>query len=164
MSGLPATLARTAALAGALWLCAASGPGPNPVPEPDSCEGGGDAGEVTAVSFGGPTEGDFVEWSEGEQVFLTIGGQGTAMLGVRLRLSGPTVPECLAHQTELWADGGRIAGDSIPVHTYDDARGGRTTLPMFLILDGPEPAPGDPIEVRTTIGAQTRTISLELGQ
>ena len=142
----------------ALWLSLASGPGPD-VPDPDSCASGS-SGTLSTIELGTVDEGTFIPLQSGQAVDLVFGGQGGAMVPVRLRLSGSDVPSCLAHMTEVYTDGQQIASDNVPVHTYEDDIDTRSTRPMFLVLFASEPAPGQPLEVRTTIGGVTESIEL----
>jgi hypothetical protein len=149
---------RIAVMGAALWFSLASGPGPG-VPDPDSCETPG-VGTLSTVELGTADEGTFSPLQSGQAVDLVFGGQGGAMVPVRLRLSGSDVPSCLAHMTEVYYDGQQIASDSVPVHTYEDDGGARSTKAMFLVLFGSEPAPGQTFEVRTTVGSTTETLEL----
>ncbi len=148
-------------IAAALVASAADfGPG-DTTPEPDSCDSG-EVGSIDTVEIGDAGELDFVPLDDGDTVSFVVGGQGTDMLRLRIRISGPDLPECLAQSTDVIYGGAVIASETAALQTYEDAAGTnyRATRGLFLILIAIPPSPGESFQVNTTVGAITVTRNL----
>jgi len=154
---------RIAVIASAVGASLASGPGGDPIPDPDTCELAS-AGTVDAVEIGDDDESSFVPLDDGASADFAVGGQGTDMFPMRIRIAGPDLPECLAQSTELVYDGTVIASTNEPLQTYADAAGTRATHAMFVIIFDVAPSPGESFTVSTTVGTITETRSLMRAQ
>ena len=133
--------------------------GPIDPPEPDSC-GSPEAGAVGALEIG-PERGyeqPFEAWAASDTAMIESGPQGGDMLGVTLRVTGTAPPACLAQRTRLEA-GGEVIESSVPLHTYEEPDGSRTTATLWLVFDQ-APAPGSELEV--TAEAAGRSVTSRL--
>lgn len=155
----PRNALRIAVIAAAVALSAASGPGGDPIPEPDTCNSG-QVGSVGAIEIGDPDESSFVPLGNGDAVNFAVGGQGTDMLPIRIRISGSDLPECLAQSTRVVYDGNTIATESSPLQTYEDEAGTRATRAVYVIMADIPPTSGDSFDVSTTVGTVTTTLTL----
>ena len=153
---------RLVAIAGTL---AALGCGPGATPPPtDNCAAPS-AGTVDTLELGAATSTDlaggstaFAPLHDGDGVTLIRGGQGATMLGLKLRISGATVPTCLGQSTIINdTTGARITTASAPVATYDQPDNTRITKPIWL--PGAYPST---FVVTVMAGAQSLTLHLHL--
>src|SRR5688500_2723166 len=108
-------LARCLVLAVAAFASLATS-SPTPAPEPDECDNP-DAIALTTLELGGP-QSAFSPYVPGDPIFITQGGQGLPMVGLKLRMTAPTPIACLAkHVTITWGDGSTSEND-VPVNVY----------------------------------------------
>jgi hypothetical protein len=154
-------------ISGCFALGSACGP-PFIPPEPDRCESAATGG-VDLVEVGEADSEPFTPWADEPIVDFVLGGQGTPMLGVRYHLNGPAVPACVVHETRLaqcWqgvtpcAEPTDLAVVSVPIQTYAEPNGSRTTQPLWLVLFGREPAEGESFELAATLAGVTETRTL----
>src|SRR5438874_12671402 len=97
-------------------------------PAPDSCNSG-ETGAVATVEVGSDAD-PFVAYHDLDQPHVVFGGQGAAMMGIRLRLTG-NVPACLAQST-AYEDNMASGSNRSPVNTYKEADGSYTTRPLWI--------------------------------
>jgi hypothetical protein len=134
------------------------GPGLDP-PPPDACTD--PSGAPPALLAIGPTGDPFVAWAAADQARVTVGSQGGAMIGVRMRVAG--AGGCLAERTTVSLGGQVLASEETPVHTYPDAAGDTfTTETLWLVFDGPPPQPGQTVDVVTEAGGLSAGASLTI--
>ena len=81
------------------------------------------------VEIGDPGAGPFRPLTTGERVSLITGGQGSPMLGFRVRVSGPSIPRCVSATTSMTVESNPSAVEmrSMALHCG-------TTLPAFQIV------------------------------
>ena len=130
-------------------------------PAPDSCAQAA-PGQIAGLEVG-PGDFDtakaFVAWHTDDAVQQTFGGQGSMMLGVRLRVTGPDVlPGCLPQVTRLLAEyGSELQKIATSLKTYAAADGSRVTRTLWL--------PGNlPNRFRIEVQAGGLTTSRDLRQ
>lgn len=70
--------------------------------------------------------------NDGDPLWLVQGGQGSAMVAVRLVLEGSNVPECIAQDTQVMVAGKSVARNRENFTTYPLASGGRVTNILWL--------------------------------
>lgn len=122
-------------------------------PEPDDCTSPRALDGIESIEIGHTESGQFVPWQDGAPVELTYGPQGGTMLGVVVSLRGQDLPACMAQaMTISTAEFPDISSYNGPVNTYPDVDGTRITKPIWMIFYGPEPLPGDPIDLTLTVG------------
>jgi hypothetical protein len=97
-------------------------------PPPDSCSSG-QAGAADTVEIGSSAD-VFTAFHDGDRPDIVVGGQGSSMMGVRLRLTGAAIPSCLTQSTTY--EDGAHGGGSDAVNTYQEPDGSYTTRPMWL--------------------------------
>jgi hypothetical protein len=134
------------------------------VPEPDDCTSPRALEGIESVEIGRIEADAFVPWVNGQPVELTYGSQGGAMLGVILSVRGRDLPACMAHDMTLATpDIDPLAVTSYPVQTYEGAGDTRITRMIWLILNGPEPAPGTALDLELQLGdlALQRTLVVQ---
>lgn len=132
--------------------CPFMGPGGN-VPEPDDCTSPRALDGIESIEIGHTESGQFVPWQDGAPVELTYGPQGGTMLSVVVSLRGQDLPACMAQTMTLsTAEFPEISSYNGPVNTYPDVDGTRITKPIWMILYGPEPLPGEAIDLTLTVG------------
>ncbi len=131
-----------------------------PVLQQGTCSPVGAAAAVDTLEIGGPGD-PFQPLADGDAIMRQIGGQGAAMIVVRLRVSGGNQPACLAQSTHVVsaADGGTVAQSSVSLTTTLEADGKRTTGQLLLPGFYPE-AHG--ILVTTQAGGLTVTRALSI--
>jgi hypothetical protein len=133
-------------------------------PRPDDCVT--DAAEMTrldVLELGAPDERVFMPWSDGAVAPVVTGPQGGAMIGLRLRIGGPSMPACLPHQTTAANKGdGELARVSQPIKTYAEPDGSRVTKTLWLIFSARAPRSGERMVVSTIAGGLTRSVSLSI--
>ena len=128
--------------------------GPLEPPEPDSCGEAVD-GVVDALEIG-PERGyeqSFEPWAASDTAMISSGAQGGDMLGVTLRVTGAAPPACLAQRTRLEA-GGEVVESSVPLHTYEEPDGSRTTSTLWLVFDGARPPLGSEVDLVAEAGGR----------
>lgn len=148
---------RIGALAAAVVASLASGPAFEP-PAPDSCLSGA-TGSISSLEVSGPDETTFTPLADDDVLPFVTGGQGVAMVGVRFRLVGTDVPSCASHETELslcsmdgdCSSGAVFGAETVPLSTYAEDDGSRTTKPLWLLLDYSYPNPGEQFVLRATV-------------
>lgn len=124
------------------------------VPEPDDCSSPRALDGIESVELGHTESGAFVPWQDGRSVEVTYGPQGGAMLGVILSVHGRDLPACMAHTMTLSTPAiDPLAVTNHAVQTYDGAGDTRITRTIWLIFAGPDPQPGDPLELTLQLGA-----------
>lgn len=140
--------------------CLAGCPGPTTPPAPDVCDTPVDGAGVATIEIG-PNEDTFRPFAQNEAVALVQGGQGGSMLPLRLRLTGTSVPECIAQATSVSYDMQTLASDSAPLRTYAESDGSRTTKALFVVLDfGPQS--GSTVVVTVSVGGQMTALPLSI--
>ena len=95
----------------------------------------------------------FTPYHDGDPPKIVIGGQGSTMMGLRLRLQGSNIPPCLEQRTEYLAPGDGHSAS--PLKTYSEADGSFTTRPLWV--------PGylpDAFDLRVTSGQTIATVHL----
>ena len=106
-------------------------PGGGPVPETDVCRTPATTGSVAALSARHVDSSAAL--AEGDVLPVTIGGQGSTMIGLELLFEGDDVPGCAAQQTTiLRADGSVIDQSSQPISTYERPDGSRVSGELWL--------------------------------
>jgi hypothetical protein len=124
-------------------------PSPGP-PAPDSCNSG-EAATVATIEIGRDDD-LFTPYHDGDTAKIIRGGQGSTMMGVRLRLTG-TVPSCLAQSTQYLMPASGMNSD--PVKTYPQTDGSFTTKALWI------PGGFAPMfDVQVTIGSQMAVVHL----
>lgn len=137
------------------------GPGPAP-PPPDDCSAPADQ-PVGAVALGPErlVGQPFEPWADSDTVYVTQGAQGGDMIGVAFEIGGGAVPSCLPQRTEVRQGGQVLAGEEVPINTYDEAGDGtRTTRTLWLVFDGATPALGSEVDVVSEAGGATASAHL----
>jgi hypothetical protein len=124
-----------------------SNPGP---PPPDSCSSG-QTGTVDSLEIGRDDD-VFVAYHDGDTAKVITGGQGSTMMGVRIRLTG-TVPNCLAQTTQYLSPAQGMSSD--PVKTYAQTDGSFITKPLWI--PGEFPATFD---LQVTVGQKLTVVHL----
>jgi hypothetical protein len=128
------------------------GPAPGP-PPPDDCSNPSVLDGIDTIEVGALQNDTFVPWLDGQAVELTFGSQGGSMLGVALSLRGSDLPRCMQHTMELTGQEGIVlAGTDYPVRTYPGSDGTRTTATIWMIFEGPDPLPGEQLELVLHVG------------
>lgn len=150
---------RHAAILAAL-LAAACDHMNNGPPDPDDCAAPGAAPAIAALELG-PATGDFVAWNDGDAVPLTWGPQGGSMVGLRIRLVGDGVPECVDQHTSATVAPSSNGHEEFPVRTYEDGAGARLTKVVWVPFDD-DPAAGTQVVIATEIGSLSVTRMLQL--
>ena len=145
--------------------CSKDGP-----PPPDACDEA-TTGDVDMIEIGRGTTDDelpFEPWSDGDVIDAIYGGQGSAMVALRIRLTGASPPHCLAQVTVVIdattlgpTTGRELASSSDSVSTYVDGVA-RTThtiwIPTFEF-----PTPPNPLRIHTVAGGKEITRLLYSG-
>ena len=86
-------------------------------PESDVCRMPAASADITTVRVRSHvTEATLVD---GAELPITIGGQGSDMVGIELEVQGPDVPSCLAQSTTIDGGGGTVAESATPVNMYE---------------------------------------------
>jgi hypothetical protein len=128
------------------------GPGDGP-PPPDDCSSPRALDGIETIEVGVLQNDVFVPWQEGQDVELTYGSQGGAMLGVVLSLRGSDLPACMPHTMKLRGpSGSRLAGTEYPVRTYPVSDDTRATATIWMIFEGMDPEPGNQLELVLQVG------------
>lgn len=133
--------------------------------EPErECIPGGQATGVDSFELGPGPNGPFVPLSNGDILDMVYGNQGSAMVQVRLRVTGPDVPGCLRQETRVTnAEGETTSFVGGTLITYVERDGTTTTATMFLPFSvEDEPADGDIVDIRTDVGeiSVVRTVEI----
>ncbi len=122
-------------------------------PEPDDCASPRALDGVESVEIGHTESGEFVPWQEGQAVELTYGSQGGTMLGVVVSVRGRDLPACMSHDMTLTSSEiDPLAHTGHPVQTYESAGETRITKPIWMIFAGPDPQPGEPLDLTLQVG------------
>jgi hypothetical protein len=87
-------------------------------------------GAVDTIEIGSSDESGFFPYHDGDAAMVVTGGQGAPMMGIRLRLTGASVPACLVQTTE-YADGA-VGSSSAPLVTYARPDGSHDTRPLWI--------------------------------
>ncbi len=128
-------------------------PAPSGPPPEDTCTGGSADG-VDTIEVG-PNVDPFVPYKDGDEPNFVLGGQGFAMLPIRIRVGGPNPPACLAQRTVVLDSRGYESGiDNDPRAAYPDGRY-RTTgsgdHALYVVLGY---GPSTPLELSVTVGGK----------
>lgn len=136
----------------AVIVVSACGPPFDP-PDDDTCDSPA-AATLTGVQLGDSDEETFTPLTDGAVVQLVSGGQGADMLGVRFRLEGTDIPECITHSSAVTTPDGEfaLADNDVPLRTYPVGAGAAETKTLWLILGGSRPTSGATLFVDSTIG------------
>lgn len=105
-------------------------------PSPDSCAPT-QAGQIATLEVGPgdfTTTQAFVAWQNDDPVHQVSGGQGSMMMGVRLRVTGPGgLPACLPQVTRLLGpDGAELQKLTTSLKTYAAPDGSRVTRTLWV--------------------------------
>ena len=123
------------------------------VPEPDDCTSPRALDGIESIEVGHTESGAFVPWQDGQPVELTYGPQGGSMVGVVLSVRGRNLPACMAHSMSLASSEiDPLALTNHPVQTYGSVDDTRLTMPIWLIIMGPDPQPGDRLDLVLQVG------------
>lgn len=109
------------------------------------------------VEIGDTGSGPFRAFAPGEHVSLVTGGQGSPMLGFRVRVTGTGVPRCVTATTSLTVDTGTplTVMRSLALHCG-------TTLPAFEIVADPCDSASHTLDVTVEVaGIGTGHVTLE---
>jgi hypothetical protein len=131
-------------------------------PPPDRCNSPS-MGMVSSLEIGPGLDDNasFSPWKDGDVVHIVEGGQGAKMTAVRMRLSGPDVPACIAQTTTFtWLDGTNPATNDVPLSTYPEGIG-RTTHGLWIPAYFPGPGYSMVIHVDAAGLSVERTLAIE---
>jgi hypothetical protein len=123
----------------------------------------GSTAPVAALEIGA-NEDPFRSYNDGDTIDSVVGGQGATMVVVRLRVRGPSAPDCLAQSTHLYAADGSgdvLAQSNASLTATLALDGTRTTAP--LLLPGRIPRPGEGLIITTQAGGLTVSRALSIG-
>lgn len=84
------------------------------------------------IEIGDPGTGTFRPFTTGERVSLVTGGQGSPMVGYRIRVTGAGVPRCVGMTTTVMIDSSAPTSEERNVALHCG-----TTLPVFQIVPDP---------------------------
>jgi hypothetical protein len=145
---------------GAVVLFSACGP-PFDAPDDDTCSSPV-AASLTSLQIGGANEDTFEPLTEGAVVELAQGGQGSDMLGVRFRLEGADLPDCVSHSTIVTTPDEvfDLADYSSPLRTYPAGDGAAETKTLWLVLAGRTPMSGATLFVDSTVSGTDLNLSV----
>jgi hypothetical protein len=135
------------------------------VPEPDLCTEPGNP-SITALQLGAATLNEvFVPWQPDQRVPVVIGGQGSPMIAMRIRIQGDDAG-CVAQMTRLVpAEGELLASERHLLHAYRQDDGSYITNTHWLVMDAfGFPAEDVPAMIETTIGATTVSQTIVLSR
>src|SRR5688572_18038752 len=118
-------------LAASLAAMASSTPA---APEPDSCDEPDDIALLTLDL--GPNDDPFRAWMDGDAVQVVGGGQGSDMIGVRLRMTSPRSISCIDQDLLIEFADGTSARQSVALNVYPQADGAYATSALWTIIDG----------------------------
>ncbi len=134
-----------------------------PVLQQGTCAASG-APPVATLELGSDAD-PFAPLADGDVIMRRIGGQGATMIIVRLRVSGPSAPACLAQSTAVTspdAPGLQVADSNVSLATTLELDGTRTT--PQLLLPGYYPSSVRGVVVTTQAGGLTVTRSLSVDE
>ena len=132
---------------------------PIDVPEEDTCLAT-DVDAITSLEIGS-ADGEFEVWTDQTEVFIVIGGQGHAMIPLRVRSTG-VQGSCMMTTIQAEHDGQFYAGYSLPLQLYPEGNA-MITAPHYVILR-PGPPAGSPIEISVLAAGQTTTVQVRIMQ
>lgn len=153
-------LIRVTLLLAALYALGGSASGCNPPPTPTSetCElaPGDPRPTVTLVEIGRMANGGFVAIAPDSVVETVIGGQGSDMFVVALRITGSGLTGCIAQSTQLeTASGEVITSETAPIAAMQTAANVRVTgdilLPYYY-------GPGERVRIRAEVSGTTAEV------
>ncbi len=134
-----------------------------PLPEPDACDSPQPGATIDMLEIGVEAAGTapFEAYEDGAPVTLVIGGQGSSMVPLRIRVAGEATPACLSQTTQARAGvaGEEIGSESSPLRTYDLGDGTRATETLYLPLYY-SPQVGSTLELEVSSGGTTTTVAL----
>jgi hypothetical protein len=99
----------------------------NGPPAEDSC-GLPKTGVIDGIVIG--HDDPFVAYSDGDRPQIVIGGQGSPMMGIRLKLTGSSVPDCLSQSTAFEAPA--QGSNGVPLRTYAGTDGSYNTKALWI--------------------------------
>jgi hypothetical protein len=126
------------------------------VPEPDLCTQPSNP-SITALRLGAATlDQVFVPWQPDQRVPVIIGGQGSPMIAMRIRIQGDDAG-CVEQMTRLVpVEGELLASERLLLHAYRQGDGSYITDTHWVVMDAfwfPEEEV--PAIIETTIGTTT---------
>jgi hypothetical protein len=151
-----ANCAKRVIAAAAIMIAMSLSPGcicnQNALPRPDDCQPGSAVGVDSFEIGAGHLDGSFIPWMDGSLPSFAVGGQGSTMLVMRIRISGANPPSCLQQKTVVTvsSSSSETGRDTTPRKTYEAGSGQRVTDDMYIIID--DNIYGG-LTVTTTIGA-----------
>lgn len=153
-------LIRVVILLAALYALGGSGSGCNvpPPPTSETCElaPGGPRPFVRVVEIGQMENGGFVPLVPDSVVETTVGGQGSDMFVVALRITGNGLTGCIAQSTQLETAAGEvISSEEAPIVAMQTATDVRVTGDILLpYYDGP----GEQVRLRAEVSGATAEV------
>jgi hypothetical protein len=146
--------------AAALASVATSAP---PLPEPDTCSSPPAELSLDLLEIGPGDDGNsaFVPFVDGDEIPIVVGGQGSDMIVLRIRIAGEDAPACLPQTTRVLSGGVQVAGETRPLTTVDAGDGTRVTPPIYMILGSGGGYFDDGYDVAVTVA--DRTVQVHLG-
>jgi hypothetical protein len=138
-----------------LGACGPSDP-PGP-PDTDACSMP-EGGTLDALEIG-TRDRTFTPFVEGQELPVVYGSQGGAMVPVRLRISGSDLPACLPVTISIMGPMYPFGSSNVPLQTYPEPDGSRTTRAIFVIGSGGGGGLGDYMLTATALGT-TSTVRL----
>lgn len=134
--------------------------GPPPI---DDCEDIEQTDGITALEIGAPNEGEFDPFEDGEGAELQLGGQGATMFMYRLRIHGTNLPGCIDELGKFSTQDGDSAESRFRVRTHEDKNGGRSTEPVYIILDNPPQFSCGTPTIEAKVGHLVRAVPVAIG-
>lgn len=134
------------------------------VPEPDVCEQPSNA-SVTALELGeGSLSAVFVPWQQGQAVPVVVGGQGSPMFAMRVRIQGQSA-QCVAVATRVVSAQDEILTDELLLlSAYPQDDGSFITDTHWVVLQGLFTASDESVTVDVAVAGSTTTHTIVLDQ
>jgi hypothetical protein len=134
-------------------------------PAPDACLGGQQLVTLDGLEIGAADELAFRPILQNAKVAIVRGPQGGDMVGIRLRLTSDSPPNCVFQSTVVVQENGDtdvVGSLATSLNTYDDGPRVRSTRPTYIIL-GSEPISGREAKITVECGGRMleRTVLLE---
>jgi hypothetical protein len=107
----------------------------------------------------------FVPWQADQRVPVVVGGQGSPMIAMRIRIQGDNAG-CIAQTTRITpAQGELLASEQLLLSAYQQDDGSYITDTHWVVMDSfGLPAEDLPVTIETTIGATTVSQTILLGR
>jgi hypothetical protein len=140
--------------------CIGSGCNPDEIPESDTCELGNVGASLDRIQIGAGEGDSFEAFSDGSIAQTVVGGQGSMMIPIHLRVEGSNPPRCMIQQTNVTKGEELVASETRSLTTYE-ADGGRVTGTIFLILNYGV-STGDQVVLSTSAYSTTAQVAVWL--